>query len=219
MFLASDVAIILGSFAVAALLIVFGWLLFYYQKSQIETTQRTITDVDLIKLFAEQPDGLLSPHRLAEITGMTVPQARMRLTSFHTVGLLSVSYNKKARYFYSLAEPYAEPPEVNLSQEPFLTVDDLLQLYATDTDGQLTMQEIILATRLPLEVVKREMAHFEKEGIVQQLYNMDMHGTTVRTKFFVLEEPYRSNPSSLQSRGTTLDLQLKELLRDENLIV
>ena len=181
-------------------------------------TQRAITDGELIKLFADQPDGLLSPHRLADLTDLSRSQARHRLNAFYAVGILKKSHNQKARSFFSLRDPYVEPPEVAFSPDPFLTMEDLMKLFRAH-DGQLTVQQMLLATRLPLKVLRREMKHFEKEGIVEQLSTT--HGSYGGTmaKFYVLQDPYRSDPTAFEARAGALDLELKELLTNEQLIV
>lgn len=181
-------------------------------------TQRNVTDAELIKLLDGQPDGLLSPHQLAELTGMTVSQARRRFSAFHVAGMLHSSYNNRARSFYGLKVPYSEPPNLELSPDPFLTVEDMLQLFDA-YGGRLTVQDMLLATKLPLAVLMREMKHFEKEGVVQQLTSTTAAYSGVTSKFFVLQEPYRSDPGAFQARAGEVDLELRTILRAEDLIV
>ncbi|NJC26304.1 hypothetical protein [Neolewinella antarctica] len=211
-------AIIAILFCVVPLL----YLLFYVIRSQqvANETQRDVSDADLIKLIHDQPDQLLSPHQLASFTGITVNQARHRLTAFNTAGMLTMSYNKRGRYFYALKQAYRDPAQVSFSPDPFLTVEDLLQLFAAN-DNRANIQDIILATRLPLQILKRELKHFEKEGFIQQLTassTQELEGGKM-AKFYVLQEPYRSEPHRFRERAGTLDLELKQLLKKENLIV
>ena len=200
------------------LLIVF--LIRQGNKSMMNTTktQRNVTDAELIKLLDDQPDGLLSPHQLAKLTGMKVSQARHRLSAFSIAGMLHQSYNSRARSFYGLKVPYAEPPNLELSPDPFLTVEDMLQLFEA-YGGRVTVQDMLLATRLPLAVLMREMKHFEKEGVVQQLTSTTAAYSGVTSKFFVLQEPYRSDPGAFQARAGEVDLELRTILRAEDLIV
>lgn len=204
--------------ALTILLLVF--LIRQGNQAMINTTktQRHVTDAGLIKLLNDQPDGLLSPHQLAELTGMTVNQARRRFTAFSVAGMLHQSYNSRARSFYALKAPYTEPPELELSPEPFLTVEDMLQLFSA-YGGRLTVQDMLLATRLPLAVLMREMKHFEKGGVVQQLTSTTAAYSGVTSKFFVLQEPYRSDPGAFQARAGEVDLELRTILRAEDLIV
>ena len=182
------------------------------------TTQRAITDGGLIKLFADQPDGLLSPHRLSDLTDLTLSQARQRLNAFYAIGILKKSHNQKARSFFSLREPYSEPPAVAFSPDPFLTMEDLMKVFRAH-DGQITVQEMILATRLPLRVLIREMKHFEKQGIVEQLSTTHGSNGGTMVKFYVLQDPYRSDPTAFEARAGTVNMELKELLTNEQLIV
>lgn len=213
----SDLIIILSIFAFSALLIGFVFIAVAYQNKQNEDTQRSVSDQDLLRLIANQPDQLLSPHQLAGQTGLTLPQARGRLSALTMYGILNRSHNKKARYFYGLNEPLQESPELGLSPEPFLTVEDLLSIFA-HYDYRVTPQNLIMATGLPLAVIKREMKHFEKEGIVQRLQRAAQSGM-VMERFFVLQEPYRSDPSRFRARAGELDLELREILLNDNLIV
>lgn len=41
----------------------------------------------------------------------------------------------------------------------------------------------------------------------------------VSNRFYILQEPYRSNPERFRARSGQLDLELKEILLNENLIV
>jgi len=72
------------------------------------------------------------------------------------------------RYFYGLKEPLVEDKNLTLSPDPFLTVEDLLIIFEAH-DYRVSAQELIMAAGLPLSVIKREMKHFEKEGIVQSM--------------------------------------------------
>lgn len=195
----------------------FIWAINNYQNNT-NATQRAITDSDLVRLFHQQPDGFLSPHRLAEITDLKLSEARQRLVAFNAVGILKKSHNKRGRYFYSLREPFQEPPTVAFSPDPFLTVEDLLQLFDA-YGGRISIQDMILATRLPLKVLMREMKHFEKEKIVEQLKTSEGAYSTNINKFYVLQDPYRTDPNAFRKRAGEVDLKLKELLKNENLII
>jgi len=213
----SDVVVIFSAFFVAALLIGFVFAIMAYQNKQNADSQRSISDQDLLRLIASQPDQLLSPHQLADQTDLTLNQARSRLTALMMYGILNRSHNKRARYFYGLNEPLAESPDLSLSPEPFLTVEDLLSIFA-HYNHRVTPQNLIMATGLPLAVIKREMKHFEKEGMVQRLQRAKQSGM-VMERFFVLQEPYRSDHSRFRDRAGEIDLELREILLNDNLIV
>lgn len=184
----------------------------------MESTQRSINDADLLILLNDQPDGLLTPHQLAEKSGISLNDARIRLSALFSEGVLIRSHNRQGRYFYQLRLPFSPSPAIEFSQDPFLTVEDLLLLFQ-HKGGRLTIQEMILATRLPLTVLKRELKHFEKEGVIQRLNSYDHSSSSMSHKFLVLQEPYRSDPTAFKAKAGEMDLQLREILLNENLIV
>ena len=75
-----------------------------------------------------------------------------------------------------------------------------------------------MATGLPLAVIKREMKYFEKQGTVQRLVRANTSGMAME-RFFVLQDPYRSDPDRFRAKAGVLDLELREILKNDNLIV
>lgn len=206
---------VLGLTSVALIVFIIVW--YYHQQKQNADTQRQISDQDLLRLIDQEPDQFLSPHQLADKTDMSLNQARSRLSALMMYGLLNRSHNKSARYFYSLIQPLQEAPDFKLSPDPFLTVEDLLTIFE-HYNYRLTPQNLIMATGLPLAVIKREMKHFEKEGIVQRLQRANQSGMMME-KFFVLQDPYRGDPERFRARAGVLDLEIREILRNDNLIL
>jgi len=179
-------------------------------------TQRLITDKELLKLIADEPDGLIGIKQLAERTGISKNEARMRISSLFNYGLLRISRDKLGKNYYSLAAPLDEREPSGLSPEPFLTVDDILQLFEL-YDFKLDPQKLILATGLPLSIIKREMKYFEKEGIIKILYTSMHYGSPTARQFY-LNEPYRSNPQQFLQREKELNAEVEELLRNDSLL-
>lgn len=212
-----DMIILTVLFSVSALLIGFVIAMYYYQKKQNADTQREISDQDLLRLMHNEPDQLLSPHQLRDKTDLTLNQARGRLSALMAYGLLRRSTNSKGRFFYSLGEPLVEAPDLNLSSDPFLTVEDLLKIFE-HYDYRVSAQSLIMATGLPLAVIKREMKYFENQGIVQRLSRANASGMMVE-RFFVLQDPYRSDPERFRAKAGVLDLEMREILRNDNLIL
>ncbi len=199
---------------ICSLLVIYLW---QYQKKTNAKTQRNISDRDLLRLIADQPDQLLSPHQMRDKTGMTLNQCRTRLSALFSYGILNKSSNSRGRSFFGFHVPLIERESLDLSDDPFLTVEDLLQIFEA-YDYRVTPQDLIMATGLPLSVIKREMKHFEKEGILQRLSTMQQQGMTMM-RFFVLQEPYRSDPEQFRRRAGVMDLEMREILRNDNLIV
>jgi hypothetical protein len=192
------------------------WLIAAQAKNR-RVTQRVISDQGLLRLIHNEPDQLVSPHILRDKTGMTLNQCRHRLSGLYMYGMLNKSLSNGTRNYYSLKEPLGETPDLNLSPDPFLTVEDLLKIFEHH-NYRVSAQDLIMATGLPLGVIKREMNHFKKQGIIQHMRGMAPQGV-VSNRFFILQEPYRSNPEQFRARASTLDLELKEILLNENLIV
>lgn len=209
------IIVMLIGFCVA--LIAFSLGLYRRQQKGNQQTQREISDRDLLRLMDKQPDKLLSPHQLRDQTDLSLGKARNRLSSLFMYGILNRSSNSKGRHFYGFKRPLEEEPDLPLSSDPFLTVEDLLQIFEAH-EHRVTAQELIMATGLPLAVIKREMKYFEKQGIVQKLQRADAMGT-MTSRFFILQEPYRSNPDLFREKAGVLDLEMKELLRNDNLLV
>ncbi|MFT5998450.1 MAG: hypothetical protein ACI81P_000903 [Neolewinella sp.] len=187
------------------------------QRETNRLTQRMLGDRDLLRMIDTEPDQLLSPHQLRDKTDLTLTEARARLTSLHSFGVLRVNGNRRGRHFFGLNRGLVEAPDLNLSPEPFLTVEDLLNIFAT-YDYRVTPQELIMSTGLPLAIIKREMKYFENQKIVQRLQRMDANGMTVH-RFYVLQDPYRSDPDRFRVQADKLDLEMREILLNDNLIV
>ena len=187
------------------------------QRKTNRLTQRLISDRDLLRLLDTEPDQLLSPHQLRDKTDLTLNEARARLTSLHEFGVLRRNGNRRGRHFYGLNRELVEAPDLNLSPEPFLTVEDLLNIFDT-YNYRVTPQELIMATGLPLAIIKREMKYFENQKIVQRLQRVDNAGMTVH-RFYVLQDPYRSDPDRFRVQASKMDLEMREILLNDNLIV
>lgn len=198
------------------ILIMFVVILVQGQKKIGLDSQRDMSDRDLLRLIAAQPDKIISKKELVAKSRLSSSAAGIRLNSLVNNGVLKIYHDGMLSSHYALLKPLEEVPELSLSPEPFLTVDDILKLFEA-FDYQLDYQKLILATGLPLGILKREMKYFEKEKIIKLLYQHDSNGVTHR-KFFILQEPYRSNPSQFLSREREMNQRVKELLRNDLLI-
>ena len=203
--------------ALSIFLIAFGIFAYIRQQKTQRETQRIIADRDLLRLVANEPDQLISPHQLRDKTDLSLNEARTRLNGLMMFGVFNRSANRRGRYFYSLKEPLQEDPKLELSSDPFLTVEDLLDIFA-HYEYRVTPQQLIMATGLPMNVIKREMKYFENQKIVQRLQRADSNGATIK-KFFVLQDPYRADPDRFRAKASQLDLEMKEILMNDNLLV
>ena len=189
--------------------------LHYNKKHNTDTTQRLISDKELLRLFQAQPGGLLSVHMIAEKTGLSVAQARSRAMSLTQAGVLRMGHNKNmARYFFELTAPLEAYGGPELSPEPFLTVGDLQHIFRA-YDHKVSPQDLIMATGLPWNVLLRELEHFRKKGVVDGVRIARPDDSPVQ---YLLLEPYLSAPPAGE-QAREMDLEIQKILLDERLIV
>jgi hypothetical protein len=179
-------------------------------------TQRTITDVGILELIEGQPDGLMTAAQLGQATGLSKVDALRRLMMLQVWGVLRYFSSNRAVPYFSLLQPLDRRPPPELSPEPFLTVDDIVRLFRYH-DFRMTAQDLLTSTQLPANILQREMQYFQREKVVRQLSQHVVAGQQAH-KIYVLQEPYRSDPESFLDQGGRMDLQLKEMLKKEDLI-
>ncbi|NNE29555.1 MAG: hypothetical protein HKN16_07955 [Saprospiraceae bacterium] len=186
-----------------------GWLI-ASQKGNLKNGQAKISDRDLLLLFDEQPDGLLSKQQIKLQTGLTSSEVRSRLQFFVLNKVLRTSYTNKLKYYYSLSNPLDKREGPALSDKPFLTVADILTLFK-HFDYRMSLQDICMATRLPMQVILREMKYFEKEKVVVLLHTTTNVHTGETIKDYILQEPYRSNPEKFMDLELHADPLLEKI--------
>ncbi len=191
------------------------FLLVYFKKrgSTIKSTQRIISDRDFLRIFHDHPGGLLTKAEVAEKANLTKSEAASRLGYFSEQLILRRGSNGLSTYYETYA-PFEDAGDLGLSPEPFLTVADLQKIFHA-YDYRVSPADLIIATGLPWRVISREMKHFKKKGIIDIL-RIARPGDSY--KQFVLKEPYINLPES-SSEAKAIDLEMKEILLDENLLV
>ncbi|MFT6338634.1 MAG: hypothetical protein ACJATI_005411 [Halioglobus sp.] len=193
------------SVIVMALLIIMGVKSY---RNKINASYEKVSDRDLLLFINEQPDKIIDKKLVARTFDISNSQSASRLGSLQHNGVLSVLYsNSMIRYSYTLSRPIDKNSDINLSQEPFMTLEDLLKIFK-HYDHQVSMQELILITGLPLKVIKREMKYFEKEKIIKIMLKMQNQYSYQR--LYMLNEPYRSNPDAFLKLENT-NFELKEI--------
>jgi len=192
--------------------------IWYHQRSkrQVRDTQRIITDRELLKVFENQPGGLLSHTMLEEKSGLTSSELTSRLMSLTHWGLLRAGGNSTGvKYFYELTAKLEEYTCTELSAKPFLTISDLQHIFEA-YDHKVSPQDLLMATGLPWNVIEREIKYFRKEKVVEYINIARPDDSPIQ---FILLEPY-NNPQTLDIKeAKRLDQRVKEVLYDENLIV
>lgn len=185
------------------------YLAFKRQENQSFQSQRFLTDKELFLLISQEPDQMMTSRRLAEKTELTLKQAKNRLSFLLRIGVLTASHDSRLKSFYSLREPVEEVEIPDLSDEPFLTVEDILLLFKAH-DFKLTYQKACISTGLPVSVIKEEFSYFVKQKIMTQVWSPAMAGQT-RSKMYLLKEPYRSNPDKFIEREEQMNLDLQKI--------
>ncbi len=203
-------SIILGClFGGGILLMLIAIWQYYKQVKHVENTQHKLSDKELLLKFEAEPDGFLTVKRLMENSDLTKSEAKFRMTYLSYMGFLKTSYNSSYKSVYSLNKKLDRREIPELSNKPFLTVEDILKLFKT-YDFQLSLQNMCIATGLPLSVIKKEMKYFEKEKVIESMTEYTADGMTGR-KFWTLKEPYRSNPDKFLALETKMNLELEKL--------
>ena len=173
-------------------------------------TQWKISDKDLLLLINQQPDRFITPHLLAEQSELTLKEAKNRLNSLLVYRVLDVASTPGLKRYFNLREDLdlRHPPK--LSDNPFLTKEDIMTLFKHH-NFRLSLQQICIDTGLPVAVIAEELKRFVKEKIV----------VMVRDRFFkttyLLKEPFRSEPESPLEDEEGFNLDLSKIYQKETL--
>lgn len=188
-----------------------GFAIAYTRKSNraVKDSQVDVSDKELIEFFNSQPDKIVDNKALMNEFGLTKFEAGSRLRHLLTHGLLKMmsSRNGMKRY-YTLQKPIEKSYDLELTDDPFITVEDLLLIFK-HYDYQVTLQEICLCSGLPIKVILEEMKYFEKEKVIKCLL-ASQNGGLSHQKVYTLCEPYRSNPDQFLNLKEA-NFELKEI--------
>lgn len=169
-----------------------------YEKAEYE-----LTEAVLFNFIQSKPDHLITVEMLTDQFGIKKSTARQQLTRLTQFEILKSFTSPKKYYTFAHTIDERTPPE--LSDKPFLTTDDLLQLFM-HFKGQMTMLDLFSATKLPISVLQREIQYFMEEGVVQRL------SATHKMGAYILKEPYRSDPNAFLEKEAEMNLELEEIL-------
>ena len=86
-------------------------------------------------------------------------------------------------------------------------------------DYRVSIQDICMATGLPVSVIREEMKHFIKKEIVREVINAVSDGMThySSSRFYILRDPYRNNPDAYLEQEEAIDFELKEIYKQAGL--
>ena len=170
-----------------------------------------MSDREILLTIQNQIDGIITPEILAGSTILTKSEAKARLKRLNYRGLLKSSYStKNFKAFYMLKQPIKEGPYPILSEHPFLSVSDLMILFKF-YDYRLSLQDICMATGLPIVIIQKEMKYFIKKEIVQEIQNWTSDGMSLQGKFYILQSQYRTNPEAYIENEASIDLDLGKM--------
>lgn len=192
--------------------LIVGLIISSYSRS-VTKSQSILSDRDLLLLLNSEPDRILSAQQLARKTGMTKSQASSRLTSLVWKGLVSQMYSG-IKSFYELRRPIEAQNLVELSDQPYISIEDLFKLF-DHFDQKMDLQDICIATGLPFKVIEREMKYFEKEGIVHKMTKMSQDGISTNKIFYTLQESYKKRDSNDALRLREINNDLEMIYRNE----
>ena len=192
----------------AALLIYFGVRQY---NNAIQGTQELITDKELIEHIHSVPDKIIRVKELKEMTGMSGTQASYRLQMLSSNHILRALYTDGFKTYYTLRSEIDDRPIPSLSSAPFLTTEDILVIMK-HYDYKVSMANFVMATGLPVYILKKELNYFIKEKMITKLTSFDANGIADGVgSVYILREPYRSNPDSFLKREKEIDLHLESL--------
>lgn len=196
---------------------VFTLLAIYSRTKQINTdTQRKVTDLELLQMFEQQPGGILNSAQIAEKTELSKHEAQTRLSSLAMGGLLTTGVNAMGtKYYYELPTALEKVEGLTLSDDPFITLEDLQQIFEA-YDYRVSPHDIMMATKLPWKVISLEMQYFRKQGIID-VVRIARPGDA--PKQYVLHEDYHLSAGLDLDSRTRINAEVKQLLYDERHLV
>jgi len=212
----SEVLLIAGS--VSLVVGLYAYLIYYLVKVVPERRRKKslgnqwkLPDHKLLKLISENRDGLVSSSELAKEVGITKKEAKATLSLLLHSGLLKLHSGKRSKRYYELTQALSKGPFPKLSDKPFLTLGDLMLLFK-HFDYRLTLQDLCIATKLPVAFLIEELKYFMKENIVDKLREFKTGHIS-----YILKEPYSSHPEDYMNQQGRVDNDLEDLYQKSEL--
>jgi hypothetical protein len=181
-------------------------------KTAVKHSQSKISDKELILYIDSRTDKIVNFKTLMQEFDLTKFEAKGRLNQFLYNGLLRILRTRNGlQSYYTLAKPIETSYDLQLSDDPFMTIEDLMLIFK-HYDYQVSLQELCLCTGLPIKVLLEEMKYFEKEGVVKCLVQSSYTGSFGQ-RVYKLCEPYISNPDQYISLKAA-NFELKEIYKN-----
>ena len=201
------VIILVVTFSIIAFLITF--IVRKHRKS-MNRSETYLSDRDLLILINAEPDRIISAAVLAKKSRLTLGQARTRLHRFMHASVVH-QMTSGFKYFYELKTPIVKEHLIDLSDSPFISIEDLMTLFE-HFGYKMTLQDICMATGLPFKVIKEEMKYFQKKGVVHEMTQHTAMGMIAK-KFYTLQDGYKGGQADRKDRDREINLDLEQIYR------
>lgn len=201
------ISILVVALSIMALLIVWG---VRQHRSSMNASETRLTDRDLLLLINAEPDRIINAANLAKKSGISLSQARTRLHRLMYAGVVH-QMTSGFKYFYELKNPIQKENLIDLSDNPFISIEDLITLFE-HFEYKMTLQNICIATGLPFKIIKEEMKYFQKEGVVHE---MSQHSGTglIANKFYTLQDGFKGSRGDFVARDKEINLDLEQIYK------
>jgi len=158
-------------------------------------------------MMSQQRSGYLSPEQLAKGSGLSKGYAKKRLFALLHKRVITNRFSGM-KQFFKLKEEIDNRPGPKLSNNPFITTDDLFLLFAHH-NYELTIHKICIDTGLPVNVIYKELERFVKEKVIVKISDRFFNTS------YILREPYSSNPEKEVDSEDFLNLDLSKIYQKE----
>jgi len=177
-------------------------------RNSTKVSEAHLTDRDLLLLINAEPDRIINAAILAKKSGISLSQARTRLHRLMYAGVVH-QMSSGFKYFYELKNSIQKDNLLDLSDNPFISIEDLFTLFE-HFGYKMTLQDICIATGLPFKVIKEEMKYFQKEGVVHE---MSQHTGTglIANKFYTLQDGFKGSRGDFVTRDKEINLDLEKI--------
>ena len=179
-------------------------------RKSMSASETRLSDRDLLLLINAEPDRIINAANLAKKSGMSLTQAKTRLHRLMYAGVVS-QMTSGFKYFYELKTPIQKEEIIDLSDNPFISIEDLFTLFE-HFEYKMTLQDVCLATALPFKVIKKEMKYFQKEGVVHEMTQHTAMGI-IANKFYTLQDGFKESQGDLTTRDKEINLDLAKIYR------
>ena len=184
--------------------------IFLYRNNHIKVpreTQWQISDKDILLMMSKQRNGYLTSDQLAKSSELSKGDAKKRLYGLLHKRVITNKYSGM-KQFFKLKEEIDDRPGPKLSNNPFITTDDLFILFAHHK-YELSIHKICIDTGLPVNVIYKELQRFITEKIIIKISDRFFNTS------YILNEPYCSNPDKNIDTEGFLDLDLSKIYQKE----